>query len=310
MELKIGKIEKGEFYLKVAVDKSRKIKKSKAKDSLNILKDNELQKLNIISEELNERLYGILDAFPDFRSLDRFYTELIDIEIGVGLLKKNLGNIKEVLSRVNKIHPDYRVRIKQTRNYMKIKKFKREYLGRVGSVLKKGNKSFMFLEDVRKKARGFPSIKTGIRTICIFGFPNVGKSTLLKKLSGAKVEIKSYPFTTKKLMLGYIGKEIQLIDTPGTLNRFNKMNEIEKYAYLALKYLCEGVIYVFDGGESSGYSVSEQKKLFKRLVKEVEGKEIIVYLSKRDLGFSKGVDFGKRYKVFKDIKELKGYLLK
>src|SRR3989338_4661337 len=87
----------------------------------------------------------------------------------------------------------------------------------------------------------FPSIKENIFTVAIAGFPNVGKSTLLNKLTGAHAEIANYAFTTRSLNLGYMfedGKRIvQVIDTPGTLNRHEKMNYIEIQAELAMQ-LC------------------------------------------------------------------------
>jgi nucleolar GTP-binding protein len=317
MELNINKIEKPEFYLKVAVDKGKDIKKSRSKDRLNILKDYELQRLKIINERLNKDLYNILKSFPDFNKLNKFYKELVDNEIKIDLLKKNLGNIKGILSKINSLYKDYNNRIKKTKSYEKIKKFKKEYLGRVSSLLKKGGKSFEFLEESRKKIRGFPSIKTKMKTVCIFGFPNVGKSTLLKKLSKVGVEIKDYAFTTKKLMLGYIEKKIQLIDTPGTLNRFNKMNKIEKQAYLAIKYLCSKIIYVFDITEECGFSLKEQIKLLDNLINNYKKKEILIYFSKYDLfdlnNRNKYLIIKKRYnklKNFVDYNNVKKYLIK
>jgi len=37
--------------------------------------------------------------------------------------------------------------------------------------------------------KGFPSIKTNLPTIAIAGFPNVGKTTLLSKITDAKPKI-------------------------------------------------------------------------------------------------------------------------
>jgi len=316
MNLNINKVEKGEFYLKVAVDRSKKIKKSKAKDRLNVLKDNELQKLKIINERLNSDLYMILDNFPDFNKLNVFYKELIDNDIKIILLKKNLSNIKNTLSRINNLYKDYRDRVMKTKSYEKIRKFKKEYLGRVSSLLRKSNKSFEFLEKSRKKIKDFPSIKTKIDTVCIFGFPNVGKSTLLKKLSGAGVEIQNYAFTTKKLMLGYIDNKIQLIDTPGSLNRFDKMNKIEKRAHLAVKYLCSKIIYIFDITEECGFNLKDQVKLMNKLVEDYDKKEILIYFSKQDIFNKENKNYNfikKKYdkiKKFDDFIKIKKYLIK
>lgn len=119
-------------------------------------------------------------------------------------------------------------------------------------------------------------------TVAIAGFPNVGKTTLLSKITSSTPEINSYAFTTKGLNLGYAkmkNLKIQFIDTPGTLNRLNKMNSIEKQAHLAMKYVTDIIIYIFDLTES--YPLADQEKLFKR-IKEYDLPEII-YLSKTDL---------------------------
>ena len=123
-------------------------------------------------------------------------------------------------------------------------------------------------------------------TITICGFPNVGKTTLLYKLTGSKPEIGEYAFTTKSINVGYIEADIkhkkqkfQILDTPGTLNRFDKMNNIEKQAYLAIKYLANMLVYVFDLAES--FPIEDQKQLYFGL-KEFN-KPMLVYLSKKDV---------------------------
>ena len=145
-----------------------------------------------------------------------------------------------------------------------------------------------------------------MKTIAIMGFPNVGKTTLLYKLTGSKPEIKEYAFTTKGVNIGYFRTEkerLQMIDTPGTLARFDKMNDIEKIAVLVAKYLAEKFIYVFDLTEAS-YPLSDQIRLFN----DIKGynKEIIVYLSKTDIiDLKKVKEFKlKNEKMITDVAEL------
>ena len=62
--------------------------------------------------------------------------------------------------------------------------------------------------------------------------------------------------------MGYLVKDkkkVQLIDTPGTLKRFDKMNVIEQRAHLAMKYCADMIIYIFDLTEP--YPIEEQRKL-------------------------------------------------
>jgi len=59
--------------------------------------------------------------------------------------------------------------------------------------------------------------KTGAGQVVLVGPPNVGKSSLVKALTGAVVEVADYPFTTRlpaPYMMPYDTVKVQLIDTP------------------------------------------------------------------------------------------------
>ncbi len=60
-----------------------------------------------------------------------------------------------------------------------------------------------------------------IGDVGILGFPNVGKSTFIRKISESKPEISNYPFTTINPHLGMLNiydKEIIFVDIPGIVN--------------------------------------------------------------------------------------------
>ena len=67
---------------------------------------------------------------------------------------------------------------------------------------------------------GYGIKKEGDATVVLIGFPSVGKSTLLNKISNAESEIGAYDFTTLNVVPGVMemhGARIQVLDIPGLI---------------------------------------------------------------------------------------------
>lgn len=67
---------------------------------------------------------------------------------------------------------------------------------------------------------GFDVSKSGDARVALVGFPSVGKSTFLSKITKTKSEAASYAFTTLTAIPGvleYGGAEIQILDLPGII---------------------------------------------------------------------------------------------
>jgi small GTP-binding protein len=67
---------------------------------------------------------------------------------------------------------------------------------------------------------GFSIPKSGDATVALVGFPNVGKSSILNRLTDSESEVGSFAFTTLKVIPGILeinGAKIQILDLPGII---------------------------------------------------------------------------------------------
>jgi len=306
-------VETADFYLDVAFRKAKEkandAREKKFKERISKSRYVEGVRVQAVSSTLDKFLGKILLSFPNIDDLPEFYLELVKTHIDYPILKRSLGSIKWAIDKIKGFTSSYISLIMKCRDLEKINSYRREYYGRISSILKQIKDKLKFLEEARRTMKGFPTVKTSLPTVAIAGFPNVGKTTLLFKLTGSKPEINEYAFTTKNINVSYIKKgkkKIQLLDTPGTLNRLNKMNYIEKQAYLAMKLCSHMIVYVFD--LTLSYPIEDQIKLYNRLKKM--DLPISIYYSKTDLVKKQDINsFSKRYTGYTDPVKLKRKLL-
>jgi nucleolar GTP-binding protein len=132
-----------------------------------------------------------------------------------------------------------------------------------------------------------PSIDPNTRTLVICGYPNVGKSSFLKNISRADVDVQPYAFTTKSLFVGHFDYKMlrfQAIDTPGILDHpLEEMNTIEHQSICAIAHLRASILYFMDLSEQCGYSVSAQIALFHSIKPLFANKLVFIVINKIDL---------------------------
>ncbi|PPD66794.1 hypothetical protein GOBAR_DD36328 [Gossypium barbadense] len=137
-------------------------------------------------------------------------------------------------------------------------------LGRMCTVIKRIAPSLAYLEQIRQNMTRLPSIDPNTRIILICGYPIVGKSSFMNKITRANVDVQPYAFTAKSLFVGhtdykYLG--YQVIDTPGILDRpFKDRNK--RFSITALASLRAAVLFFLDVSGSCGYNIAQHAALF------------------------------------------------
>ncbi|MEK6846138.1 MAG: GTPase, partial [Nanoarchaeota archaeon] len=238
-----------------------------------------------------------------------FYVQLLQLTLDFPEFKKSFGALTWAIGKISFFHRQYVSKLNRESDRFRVGVISREYYGRISSVLKQIESNLKYLEESRRIMKTYPDVKE-MFTVCVYGFPNVGKTTLLNKLTGTKAAVANYSFTTVTINAGYFkmnGTDIQVLDVPGTLDRPEKMNLIEKQAELVLQELADVIVFVFDLSDHCGYSVNEQEKLLETVGKS---KKVLVYVSKQDLTEKKVLDGfkHKHYSVGELKKEISGLL--
>lgn len=252
------------------------------KDPLARAKLKEAERIKEIAQSLQRSLEGIHNGYPSFDSMGEFTRQIFSLTMDPGRVKQALGGLQHVVRTIGGLKREHLDSVKRSGTREEAVRARKAFLGRIGSVMREARKHLLVLNESRAVFRDLPAIDDTLFTCAIAGFPNVGKSTLLARLTSADPEIRSYAFTTKGLNVGYFEhryNKIQCIDTPGTLNR-EQSNLIEQKAEATLRYLADLIVYVFDPTEAS-YPLAHQFALYEGLA--LLRKPLLVYASKTDI---------------------------
>jgi nucleolar GTP-binding protein len=213
---------------------------------------------------LSDNLTNLVKKFPSFENLPPFYREMAEIIAGEDRIRISLSRLRWASRQVRLITREFVGKMKHSRGLDSTPARKAAF-GRFSSVMRAIEKDLLFLNEARRMLRKIPTINPAVPTILIAGYPNVGKSSFIVRITGARPEIASYPFTTRGIFVGHFcrGEQIyQVVDTPGLLDRpMKERNEIERLTVAALSHLQGAVLYILDPSEHCGYPLSSQLSL-------------------------------------------------
>ena len=237
--------------------------------------------IQAVSDVLSDRLLRIVQDFPNFDELSPFYSELTDIIVGTDQLRMSLSSVHWAGNMVRSLA---REALQKTRRDDPVRT-RKAYYARISSIVHEVDGNLRFLNDARNKLRKLPDI-SDVPTIVVAGYPNVGKSSFVRRVTDAKPEIATYPFTTKGIYIGHFthdGLRYQVVDTPGLLDRpLSDRNEIELQAITALNHVGDVVLLLIDPSEHCGYPLTAQINMLHEIEKTL-AIPVIVAANKCDL---------------------------
>ncbi len=198
-----------------------------------------------------------------------------------------LGQLSTAKHLIETVSRDYVRLLKYAQSLFQCKQLKRAALGRMATICRRLKDPLIYLEQVRQHLGRLPSIDPNTRTLLICGYPNVGKSSFLRSVTRADVDVQPYAFTTKSLFVGHFDYRylrFQAIDTPGILDHpLEEMNTIEMQSITAIAHLRSAILYFMDLSEQCGYSVQAQIQLFHSIKPLFANKLVFVVINKIDI---------------------------
>jgi len=246
-----------------------------------------MRKVKFTQQTINEKLGAMLQDFPRLDDIHPFYADLMNILYDRDHFKLALGQVNTAKNLIAGLSKDYLRLIKYGDSLYRCKQLKRAAMGRMCTVLKKLKAALGYLEEVRKHISRLPALDPNTRTLLLTGYPNVGKSSFMNKVTRADVDVQPYAFTTKALFVGHMDHRFlrwQVVDTPGILDRpLEERNTIEMQAITALAHLQCCVLYFLDISEQCGYPIDEQLKLFESIRPLFANKQVMIVANKTDV---------------------------
>ncbi|GAA5984323.1 hypothetical protein JCM5350_001014 [Sporobolomyces pararoseus] len=246
-----------------------------------------MRKVKFTQASFEERLDQILTEFPIMDNLHPFLSSLLNVLYDKNHYKLALGQLNTARHLIVQVGKDYCRLLKFGDSLYRCKQLKKAALGRMATIMRRQKDPLAYLEQVRQHMSRLPSIDPTTRTLLICGYPNVGKSSFVNKVTRADVDVQPYAFTTKSLFVGHMDYKYlrwQVIDTPGVLDHpLEEMNTIEMQSITALAHLRSCVMYFMDLSEQCGYTVEAQCKLYQSIKPLFANKPTFIVINKIDI---------------------------
>ncbi len=260
---------------------------AKGRDRAERARNLAVAKVQTAGQTLESTLHGYVKAFPTLDRLPPFYRELVDLLLDRDKLRKHLGAVDWAAGKAKELTREYARRIGRA-PIQDLPALRKQAIGRFASVVHQVSSDLDALVEARVALRRVPSLDPELPTIVVAGYPNVGKSALVRAVSTGKPKVAAYPFTTQAVTVGHFDRgyqRFQILDTPGLLDRpMEKRNPIERQAIAALRFLATAILFILDPSETCGFPLDAQLRLLESVRRMFPEVPIVVLENKSDLG--------------------------
>jgi nucleolar GTP-binding protein len=254
---------------------SRAARSGRSKSGLEAQESMLVTASNIVSDNLE----NVVTTWPDFDAVDPFYRELADAVLrqstfaretpdgdtaGIDALRGSLSEVTWASRQIREIRSEYQTKLRNA-DAETGRKHRKQAFARIADILDEISDDLLRVGAARDALKDLPDIRPDEPAIVVAGYPNVGKSSFVNRVTRASNEIASYPFTTKGIQIGHFERDrirYQIIDTPGLLDRPEReRNDIEQQAISALEHLADAVVFLVDPSGDCGYPLDSQLEL-------------------------------------------------
>lgn len=247
-----------------------------------------LRKIGRTSGNLLRQLRLATQPFQDEAEIGPFRLGLLEQRLGPGALHRSLARVRRAQERITRFRTEEERRVPRMETRDEIASAVRRYYGRSASLLREVASDLLRIREADRLLRDRPALEGGASVVVIAGYPNVGKSSLLTRLTRARPKVAPYPFTTVAVSVGHaklgpIGTA-EVVDTPGILDRAGRSSgPIEQEAMLAVRSGGPVVLFLLDPTGTCGWPLVDQEALLGRLRERFPEKTFLEVENKSDL---------------------------
>lgn len=218
--------------------------------------------------------------------LTEFELTLVADRFGLNALDRSRRRVQRAVERIRGLSIEEQRALRRASSIEAFGTLVKRFYGRIASFVREVDPDLRTLEEITRFLKSRPQLDPLTPTVVIAGFPNVGKSSLVARLSTANPKVAEYPFTTLSLEVGHADlgfDRLQILDTPGVLDRSGRHSVAEREAEVAVERAATLVVFLIDPSESCGYPLPDQERLLARWREELPDVPFLVVATKSDL---------------------------